>query len=272
MPYSQRFVVTVLVNGVIQREKPDGSVEIPFGVEYVLRFRNKHDRRAVVKLWIDGEEQSKGGYVIPARSFKDIERNSHSPYKFKLVDSGSAESEAYGKDTENVEGYNGVIEARFYLEKEQPVVKEVHHHHHHDHYPPRPWPRWPVYPHDGYRTMSAGGPSGQSAGGVDSSKDIESYGAAASLDCNSVEAAPMSFAMEAAPVSAKRAVRSRSVKAGVTVEGGLSDVTYQAVHIDLEEQFTPIKVILKGYQVGSRVEEVVETCDHEVDEAVSKKA
>ena len=55
MVYSNKFVMCVLVNGKPVEELANGEVQIPFNTEYVLRFRNKNDRRAVVKFWIDGE-------------------------------------------------------------------------------------------------------------------------------------------------------------------------------------------------------------------------
>ena len=289
MPYSQRFVVSVLVNGQVQEERPDGSVTIPFGVEYAFRFRNKHrDRRAVVKLFIDGEEQSKGGYVIPPNGSKVIERNSHSPKRFKFVAPTSVDAQDFGKDQENVEGYNGVIDARFYLEKEQP--KEIHHHHHHhDHYIPRPRP-WP-YPRPwddrgGVRPLSfggvecsansikaTGGPSGQSVG--------SNASAAAPLyddaEPESVSMDPESVSMDfegagAAPtqhVNSLQRVAKQTTVAGVTVEGSHSHQTFRAVDIDLEEQFVAIKVLLRGFQ-GETYEEV-EVVDDEREIAEKKK-
>jgi len=79
---------------------------------------------------------------------------------------------------------------------------------------------------------------------------------------------------EAAPkrASAKRAMR-RSTVAGVTVEGSRSSQTFRKVDIDLEEQFTPIKLILKGYHAGpTEVDEVEVLDDADVVEATSKKA
>jgi len=283
MPYSQRFVASVVVDGQVQKESPDGSVEIPFGSEYTLRFRNKHrNRRAVVKLWIDGEEQSIGGYVIPPSSFKDIERNSHSPHRFKLVNPHSADAQAHGKDEHNVEGYNGVVEARFYLEKEQPQEVHHHHHHHHDHYHPVPRPPrrppWQPYPYETFSLdakRDSGGPRGQSAGGEQEMRTCSTNAA----DYDEAECAPEFLSMgateaEAAPkrASAKRAMR-RSTVAGVTVEGSRSSQTFRKVDIDLEEQFTPIKLILKGYHAGpTEVDEVEVLDDADVVEATSKKA
>jgi hypothetical protein len=301
MAYSERFVMSILVNGRSQPESPDGSITIPFGCEYIIRFKNQHrDRRAVVKLFIDGTEMSKGGYVVPPRSFKDIERNSYSPKRFKFVAPDSRESEAAGKDTINTEGFNGVIEARFYLEKEQPKVEEVHHHHHHhhDHYPyvpPRPYPWWA-------QKHTLGGATGSSIGDYDMethAKSINTLDSSPTVTCsvNAAGAAPtpppapasMGFASadmaSAAPAPAplgediacfkrisiplERRSMKRETVAGVTVEGGYSSQTFRAVAIELEEQCTVVKLLLKGYhpdpaELPKVVEEGVVVPDDEV--------
>ena len=143
--YSSKFVMCVLVNGRPQKELANGVVKIPFG-EYALRFRNKHsNRRALVKIFIDGENVSGDGYIIPANSFIDIERWSEKAVKFKFVPLDSEEAIDFGKNGPNPDKVKGTIEARFHLEKEQPTYKPlpVEHHHHHHHYP-RPTPVWPT--------------------------------------------------------------------------------------------------------------------------------
>lgn len=47
--------------GRIVKHDSSNTVELPWGSEYKIRFRNKHNRRACVKLWIDGEQQHKAG-------------------------------------------------------------------------------------------------------------------------------------------------------------------------------------------------------------------
>ena len=268
MSYASRFVASVLVNGVALQESPDGSVTMPFGCEYTLRFRNQHqDRRAVVKLFIDGTEQSKGGYVIPPRSYKDIERNSHSPRRFKFVAPNSHESEAAGKDRDNAEGFNGVVEARFYLEKEQPKVEEVHHHHHHyPVYPPvvyPPWaPKYPCYGSNCVQHTNSSSIGGSSCGhSAPSPSPIDCSTKSASLHfSNSAEVSPSArvddydyssdnslLSFDESPRDAKRS-RKRETVAGVTVEGSHSSQTFVKVNIDLEETYTVVKIFLKGHQ------------------------
>jgi hypothetical protein len=159
MVYSNKFVMAVLLNGEPQKELANGVVKLPFGAEYTLRFRNKNSRRAVVKIFIDGENVSGGGYVIPANDFVDIKRHHDKDRAFKWVDLDSPDAVEHGKNGPNHDKQKGVIEARFYLEKEYkinwtPPVEHHHHHHHHTdhhhHYPrPRPW-------YDPYRLIGCG--------------------------------------------------------------------------------------------------------------------
>jgi hypothetical protein len=108
----------VLVDGVPQEELANGVVRLPFGTEYCLRFRNKHSRHAVVRLRIDGEEISGGGYIVPADGYIDVQRPVDKDAAFKFVSLGSAEAVEFGKNGPNLDKSKGVIEASFYLEKE----------------------------------------------------------------------------------------------------------------------------------------------------------
>lgn len=58
--------------------------------------------------------------------------------------------------------------------------------------------------------------------------------------------------------------------AGVTVEGSHSQQTFRKIDIDLEDDFVPIKVLLRGYRNGPEVEFINEG-DTEVAEMSSKK-
>jgi hypothetical protein len=118
MVYSSRFIMCVLRDGIPQQELGDGSVVLPFGSEYALRFRNKNpDRRAVVKVFIDGENVSAGGFVINANDKLDIERPVDNPVKFRFVSLDSSDAVDFGKNGPNTDRTKGVVEAHFSLEK-----------------------------------------------------------------------------------------------------------------------------------------------------------
>lgn len=117
MSYSGNFVVTILHCGHVQRETGDRTVVMPDGTEYGVRLRNKHDRRAVGELLIDGESQ--GSFVVPARSYVDIYRSAEKDRAFKLVHADSTEALDVGKDSSPP---NGIVEVRFRLERMRPEV------------------------------------------------------------------------------------------------------------------------------------------------------
>ena len=145
MTYSNGFVLSVCVNGVHQTELANNVVKLPFGSEYSLRLRNRNDRRALVKIYIDGENVSGNGYVIPANDVIELKRHSDKDRAFKFVSLDSGEAADFGKDGPNEEKKKGLVEAHYWLEKEYPKPPQVVHHHH-DHYHPYPQPVPMPYP------------------------------------------------------------------------------------------------------------------------------
>lgn len=269
MVYSNKFVLCVLLNGKPQEELANGQVKLPFGAEYALRLRNRNNRRAVVKLYIDGENVSGGGYVIPANDYVDIKRHHDVDRAFKFVALNSEDAIDYGKNGPNDDKVKGTIEARFYLEKEQPQViyRDIHHdhhHHHHDHYHPRPVPQpWPIRPYNPpiwygtcgmsnsnegggtSMTCSAGGGTQSSAGprGMMRSrtKSAENYSCDVPQPTLSFNAAP------AAPPTPE-------LKDGCTVEGYSTGQSFTSTWVDTEETYTSLKVFLQGFEEEKPVE------------------
>lgn len=286
MPFASRFGLHVVVNGHVVKDLANGEVQVPFGTEYSVRLRNRHkERYAVVKLFIDGEEQSKGGFIIPPNSHRDIRNSSFSTKVFKFVDlDGQAALDA-GKDQANPDKQMGVIEARFHLQREEPKVTHVHHHHTvPTPYPvpvptPYPWPRpWHPYRrdlthyYDSNTRVGAGG-SSVTFGAVAShdaanysSGDIKTCGleslGAVSDDMGMVgcaDAMPANFAAPAgqhvnSTKSALRGVRSREVRDGATVEGSNTGVNYGTQWVDIEDDYVPLKLFMRGYDTGVQAE------------------
>ena len=217
-----------------------GMVTIPFETEFAVRFRNKNSRRALVKLFIDGENVSAGGYVINANGYIDIERHAEIAKRFKFVDLDSPDAVEHGKNDPNDNNLKGTIEARFYLEKEQPVVKVIHEHHHHDHYDgwprPNPWrPRdWPR-PYFGSCHLYDGQTKGTTLNSVN-------LAGAASMD------APV------AKGSMLRGLNMVESRRGATVEGSESDQRFVTASFDAEEAFVSVKIHVRG--VDAPVEHV----------------
>lgn len=260
MVYSSKCVFCVLVDGVPQKELANGQVNIPFG-EYALRFRNKNDRRAVVKIYIDGENVGGPGYIIPANDFIDIKRHHDKDCAFKLVALDHPAAIDAGKNGPNEDKQKGVIEARFYLEKAQPVrPMEIHHHHHHDYYPP-------VIHHDHhhYRERKVYPCSTGIWMNDCSSNDSGVYGA--TLGSNDAIKCSTSFNPEICYRSS--GISGQSVRGdiktktcsvpptlhdGCTVEGARTGQSFYTRSIDLEEDYTSLKLFLQGYYKNEEVQ------------------
>ncbi len=234
--YSGGFVMAVLVDGKPVSEKANGQVDIPYG-EYALRFRNKHkDRRAVVKLTIDGEDVSGGGgYVIPASGFVDIERHFDSPHKFLFVDLDSPEAVDAGKNGANLDKQKGVIAASFYLEKKpDPVTQVIHEHHYH---PPVVWPEpWYPRPPRPYRPYPHPMFLGQIGNAVDGANSR-------SMNC-SLGGTPM---MAGKPEPQAVFGSCDPVNDGCTVEGSHSNQQFHQQYIQYEDTPTVLRIFLQGY-------------------------
>jgi hypothetical protein len=267
MVYSNRFVMSLLVNGSIVKELHDGTVAIPFGQPYSIRFRNKHNRRAVVKFTIDGENVSGNGYIIEAHSHIDIHRHHDHDAQFLFASVDSPVAQDQGKNGPNTEGKHGVLEAKFYLEKETPKPQQVVHHHHYKKEWWNPAPVWPPInnpwqPYDYYPTWTTntGGVSkGMSCGGnaqpMNLSDQSQTFGStfnsglefSAANCCSAPGIVPTStFQFTTAP-----AATPPKLLEGVTVEGGVTGQSFIQVDIDLETDYVTLRVVLKGFVPGA---------------------
>jgi hypothetical protein len=259
--YSNHFVMCVLVDGQPIQELANGVVSMPFNTEYALRFRNKNNRRAVVKIYIDGENVSGDGYVVRAQDYVDIKRHHDIDRSFKFVSLDSPDAVEHGKNGPNADKVKGTIEARFYLEKErpQPVIVDHHHHHHHDWYRPivpTPMPRpYPYQPPYWYGTTCNASPAGETPnlrksvmrGPGGSSAGLCSLGGPSMNATVSMNAAPDSNTLGFSGV--EESCRSPDVlKDGCTVEGGTTGQSFHTVYIDLEETYTSLKLFLQGHE------------------------
>lgn len=271
MVYSNKFVMCVLLNGVPVQEAANGQVALPFGAEFGLRFRNKHNRRAMVKIYIDGENVSGGGYIVNANDYGDIIRHHDFDRAFKFVALDSPDAVEHGKNGPNPDKVKGTIEARFWLEKERPVYRPTVVEHHHHYYkkekqdPPKPWNPYPWSPQPiwtntdmgksgtTYRGMSGGGAQSgihTSSMGFNENEmesapratwnanpDISSLGIPDKIECS---AAPASFAF-VAPASPP------VLQEGCTVEGGSTGQSFRTVSFEAEADYVSLKVFLVGY-------------------------
>ena len=122
MMYNQKLVASVKAGGKILREFKD-QVYIPFGSEYSFLIKNLNTVRAVVNVFVDGENAVPGGLVIdPGRSV-DLERwikngNLTEGNKFKFIERTSAiENGPRGIKLED-----GLVRIEYQFEIPRPVI------------------------------------------------------------------------------------------------------------------------------------------------------
>lgn len=94
--YANKLVASLKANGKILREFKD-NVYVPFGSEYSFLLKNLNTKRALVNVFIDGEDMTPGGLVLNAGQEVDLERsikngNLKEGNKFKFIErTGSIE-------------------------------------------------------------------------------------------------------------------------------------------------------------------------------------
>ena len=272
MTYSNKFVLCVLVNGQPQNEKANGTVSLPFGAEYALRLRNKNDRRAVAKIYIDGENVSGGGYVINANDHVDIKRHHDKDRAFKFVALESPEAVDFGKNGPNPDKTKGLVEVHFFLEKEVKYTyrpPEVHHHHHH-HYreriirEPQPWiPPYNPHPYpyrpDVWCSNNTGGACVQPTYGMSAdmgSVECSARGMSAGTSSKSANLEQLKLDVLASNPQCLGVPLNLPLQDGCTVEGHSTGQSFHTTYVDYEETATVLKIYLQGYEVPEQIASV----------------
>lgn len=113
--YANKLVASLKANGKILREFKD-NVYIPFGSEYSFLLKNLNTKRALVNLFIDGEDMAPGGLVLNAGQEIDLERsikngNLKEGNKFKFIERTGAVEKHRGVQLED-----GLIRIEFQFE------------------------------------------------------------------------------------------------------------------------------------------------------------
>ena len=72
--YGNKLAAAIKVDGKVLREFKE-TVHIPFGSEYAITIKNLHTTRAVVSVYIDGDNMVPGGLVLNAGQSIDLERS-----------------------------------------------------------------------------------------------------------------------------------------------------------------------------------------------------
>jgi hypothetical protein len=122
MMYNQKLVASIKVKGKILREFKD-TVYIPFASEYSILLKNLNTVRAVVNVFVDGENAVPGGLVIdPGRSV-DLERwikngNLTEGNRFKFIERTTKIEEG----PRGIKEEDGLIRVEYQFELPRPVI------------------------------------------------------------------------------------------------------------------------------------------------------
>ena len=122
MMYSNKLVASLKANGKILREFKD-TVYIPFGSEYSFLLKNLHTTRAVVNIFIDGDNIVEGGLVLDPGREVDLERyvkngNLSAGNRFKFIERTAAIEDG----PRGVKLEDGLIRIEFQYEQPRPVI------------------------------------------------------------------------------------------------------------------------------------------------------
>lgn len=124
--YKDNFVVAVKVDGKILREKKD-IVSLPFGSEYAIYLKNLEYRRALINVFIDGDNVTPNGLVLNGQQTFDLERfirngNLDKGNRFKFIERTSAVEEG-----RSIKAEDGLIRVEVKFEQNfqfyYPVIK-----------------------------------------------------------------------------------------------------------------------------------------------------
>ncbi len=146
-------MAVIKCGGAILREH-DGSVALPFGSEYSILLKNLDDRKACVKVSIDGRDVVDGSeLVVNPNTTTELEgfmQGSAVRNKFKFIKKTAEIVQHRGDRIDD-----GIVRVEFRFGKR--IVEDVVHHTHvyHDvHYPSRLYYPYPYYPwHPWYPTI-----------------------------------------------------------------------------------------------------------------------
>lgn len=122
MMYNAKLVASIKTKGKILREFKD-TVYIPFGCEYSILLKNLNTVRAVVNVFIDGENAVPGGLVIdPGRSV-DLERwvkngNLSEGNRFKFIE----RTDKIEEGPRGIKDEDGLIRVEYQFEIPRPII------------------------------------------------------------------------------------------------------------------------------------------------------
>lgn len=120
--YNQKLVASIKSKGKVLREFKD-TVYIPFASEYSILLKNLNTVRAVVNVFIDGENVVPGGLVVDPGRTVDLERwikngNLSEGNKFKFIERTSAIEDG----PRGIKLEDGLVRIEYQFELPRPVI------------------------------------------------------------------------------------------------------------------------------------------------------
>jgi len=124
--YNNKLVASIKANGKILREFKD-TVYIPFGQEYSFLLKNLNTKRAIVNIFIDGDNVVPGGLVIDVGREINLERairngNLTEGNKFKFIERTSLIEDG----PRGIKLEDGLIRIEYQFELYAPQVFNIH--------------------------------------------------------------------------------------------------------------------------------------------------
>ena len=131
MMYNQKMAVAIKTNGKVLREFNKDTVYIPFNSEFSVLIKNLSFQRALVNVYIDGENHTPAGLVINGHDEIDLERSIANGSlttgnKFKFIERTGSIEQHRGVKLED-----GLVRVEFQYEKpyvipnlKKPYVKD----------------------------------------------------------------------------------------------------------------------------------------------------
>lgn len=128
--YSSQFVVSIKSNNNIMRENKD-VVYLPFGSEYSILLKNLSNRKASVRIWVDGEDiLDSNSLVIHSNATVELERFYTTNHKFKFIEKTEEISNYRGNRIDD-----GIVRVEYTFETEIPAFKPyIYEEKRHDHW------------------------------------------------------------------------------------------------------------------------------------------
>ena len=125
--YGNKVAAAIKVNGKVLREFKD-TVYIPFGSEYSILVKNLNSVRAVVNIYLDGENVVPGGLVIDPGREVDLERwiknnNLSEGNRFKFIE----RTQAIEDGPRGIKLEDGLIRIEHQFEIPRPVINISNH-------------------------------------------------------------------------------------------------------------------------------------------------